>query len=104
MRGTVYWVMRWPLLIAAGAMRFALSERILTSPSFIRLDDFVEYGAAGRLRLTGGNPYDPAQVLRLERAAGRPVEEAVMLWNPVGPSAVDALRRPALSGCPPPSA
>jgi len=82
MRGTVYRVMRWPLLIAAGAMLFALSERILTSPSFIRLDDFVEYWAAGRLTLTGGNPYDPEQMLRLERAAGRPLEEAVMLWPP----------------------
>jgi len=82
MRGTVYRVMRWPLLIAAGAMLFALSERILTSPSFIRLDDFVEYWAAGRLTLTGGNPYDPEQMLRLERAAGRPLEEAVMLWTP----------------------
>ncbi len=82
MRRTVYRVMRWPLLIAAGAMLFALSERILTSPSFIRLDDFVEYWAAGRLTLTGGNPYDPEQMLRLERAAGRPLEEAVMLWTP----------------------
>ena len=82
MRRTVYRVMRWPLLIAAGAMLFALSERILTSPSFIRLDDFVEYWAAGRLTLTGGNPYDPEQMLRLERAAGRPLEEAVMLWPP----------------------
>ncbi|RME38872.1 MAG: hypothetical protein D6793_02050 [Thermoflexia bacterium] len=81
MRGTVSRVMRWPLPVAAGAMLFALSERILTSPSLIRLDDFVEYGAAGRLSLTGGNPYALAQVLRLERAAGRPVEEAVMLWK-----------------------
>jgi hypothetical protein len=42
MQRTVYRVLRWPLLIAAGAMLFALAQRILTSPSFIRLDDVVE--------------------------------------------------------------
>jgi hypothetical protein len=78
----IYRVIRWPLLLMAGIAWGILLGRVLTSPGFIRVDDFVEYWAAGRLTLAGGNPYDPEQVLRLEREAGRPLEEAVMLWNP----------------------
>ncbi|MCX7670900.1 MAG: DUF2029 domain-containing protein [Anaerolineae bacterium] len=44
-------------------------------------DDYVEYWAAGRLNLTGGNPYAADQLLPLERAAGR-TAEVLMMWNP----------------------
>ncbi|MGC8782408.1 MAG: hypothetical protein ACP5UQ_16220, partial [Anaerolineae bacterium] len=44
-------------------------------------DDYVEYWAAGRLNLTGGNPYSADQLLPLERAAGR-TAEVLMMWNP----------------------
>jgi hypothetical protein len=50
--------------------------------SILPPDDFVEYWAAGRLNLNGGNPYDAEQLVPLEREAGRPVQEAVMMWNP----------------------
>lgn len=78
----IYRVIRWPLLILMGLFMLILAGRIFTSPDVLRYDDFVEYWAAGRLIITGGNPYDPEQILHLERAAGRLVEEAVMLWNP----------------------
>lgn len=45
-------------------------------------DDYVEYWAAGRLALTGGNPYSAEQLLPLERYAGRDTDEAIMMWNP----------------------
>jgi hypothetical protein len=45
-------------------------------------DDFVEYWAAGRLNAQGKNPYDPENLLTLEREAGRDTDEAVMMWNP----------------------
>jgi Glycosyltransferase family 87 len=45
-------------------------------------DDYVEYWAAGRLNLTGQNPYSADQLLPLERFAGRDTDEAIMMWNP----------------------
>ena len=45
-------------------------------------DDYVEYWAAGRLNLTGGNPYSADELLPLQRLAGRDTDEAVMMWNP----------------------
>lgn len=52
------------------------------APNWISVDDYVEYWAAGRLNITGGNPYDPAQLLPLQIAAGRTVGVPVMMWNP----------------------
>lgn len=45
------------------------------------LIDFVEYWAAGRLNVHGENPYDPAAVHQLERAAGRD-HDGILMWNP----------------------
>jgi len=45
-------------------------------------DDFVEYWAAARLNLTGGNPYSPGELLPLQRAAGLSGDEPVVMWNP----------------------
>ena len=56
--------------------------RLLDDPTVWPPDDFVEYWAAGRLCLTGGDPYSPGQLLPLERVAGRATDEAVMMWNP----------------------
>jgi hypothetical protein len=78
----IYRVIRWPLLIVTWLLLIALSGQILTSPDILHHDDFVEYWAAGRLNAEGHNPYDPAELLPLERAAGRPTEVAVMMWNP----------------------
>jgi hypothetical protein len=48
------------------------------------LRDFVEYWSAARVHAAGGNPYDGAQLLPLQRdALGEPGRtEAVMLWTP----------------------
>ncbi len=46
------------------------------------VDDFVEYWAAGRLALTGGNPYDPQQLWVLEQQAGWMQDRPLMMWNP----------------------
>jgi hypothetical protein len=45
------------------------------------LHDFVEYWAAGRLIVRGENPYDPARMEELERAAGRQAD-GILMWNP----------------------
>ena len=58
------------------------TRHLLTDPSVWPPDDFVEYWVAARLTLDGRNPYDPAQLLPLQRAAGRDTDEAIMMWNP----------------------
>lgn len=69
------------VVLAAGLLAGQV-RALLADPTVWPPDDFVEYWAAGRLALTGGNPYDGAQLLPLERAAGRDTDEPVMMWNP----------------------
>ena len=42
----------------------------------------MEYWAAGRLNLTGGNPYNPVELLPLQLQVGRQFGAPVMMWNP----------------------
>ena len=65
------------LALLAGQVRQLLREPTVWPP-----DDFVEYWAAARLTIEGKNPYDPAELLPLQVAAGRDTREAVMMWNP----------------------
>ena len=46
------------------------------------VDDFVAYWAAGRLQLTGGDPYSAAQLFPLQKVQGWPEDVAQMVWNP----------------------
>ncbi|RME35360.1 MAG: DUF2029 domain-containing protein [Thermoflexia bacterium] len=76
---------RWLLLIAAGVGLLVFSSWRLTRPDILRWDDFVVFWAAGRLNAQGHNPYDAESLFALERAAGRPSEEAsapLQMWNP----------------------
>src|SRR2546430_16338135 len=65
------------VVVLAGQVR-----RLLADPTIWPPDDFIEYWAAARLTLDGQNPYDPAQLLPLQRANGRQTDDAVMMWNP----------------------
>jgi len=53
-----------------------------TSREILQVDDFVEYWAAGRLNLSGGNPYAPEELAPLQYAVGRRQGVPVMMWNP----------------------
>jgi hypothetical protein len=66
-------------LLAVLAWQF---RSLLTDPTVWPPDDYVEYWAAGRLQLAGADPYSPELLLPLQRAAGRPTDDAVMMWNP----------------------
>ncbi len=59
-----------------------LAMQSLSSPNFLFFDDFVEYWSAGRLNLTGGNPYDPEQLTPIQLQSGRTTGIPVMMWNP----------------------
>ncbi len=55
-----------------------LADRFLSLPDH----DFVEYWSAGRLLISGGNPYSPAEVLAVERSQGWKEPYPVMMYNP----------------------
>ena len=57
-------------LIGLGVLVF-LAMRAVTEERWQRSDDYVEYWAAGRLYITGGNPYNPDELLPLQNQAGR---------------------------------
>lgn len=46
------------------------------------INDFVEYWAAAKLLLGGGNPYSPHELLAIEKAVGWSLSEPLMMWNP----------------------
>ncbi len=73
-------VLVWLGIIAGLVLLGSLIGALAADPH-IFADDYVEYWAAGRLNLAGGNPYAADQLLLLERAAGR-TTEALMMWNP----------------------
>ena len=54
----------------------------LADPTVTPPDDFVAYWAAGRLNASGGNPYDSAQLLPLQRTANWTKDVAYRIWYP----------------------
>jgi len=78
----IYKLMIW--MVFAGCLILFIGQfmQAATAPRWINYDDFVEYWAAGRLNITGGDPYDPAQLLPLEQSAGRYEGVPVIMWNP----------------------
>jgi len=46
------------------------------------LNDFVEYWAAAKLFLAGGNPYSPTELLKVERSIGWSHADPLLMWNP----------------------
>jgi hypothetical protein len=67
--------------IVIGLLLLAYELSVVTIDPRLLADDTVEYWAAGRLNLTGGDPYAADQLLPLQRAAGR-TTEVLMMWNP----------------------
>jgi hypothetical protein len=78
----LYKPLLWIILLIGCAMLFLLTMRAVTQSRWLEIDDYVEYYAAGRLNLTGGNPYNPDELLPLQQQAGRFFEVPVMMWNP----------------------
>lgn len=46
------------------------------------MNDFVEYWAAARLFLSGGNPYSPAELFKTQQVAGWTEPVPLLMWNP----------------------
>ena len=68
------------LTVILAALGFVIATR--ASALSIPTNDYVQYWAAGRLNLLGLNPYDPAQMLALERSVGWPLDYPVMPYYP----------------------
>ena len=59
----------------------AFGSRAMQS-SQSRIDDFIEYWAGGKLTIEGSNPYDPKEILRVERLIDASIPVTIMMWNP----------------------
>ncbi|MBM3979205.1 MAG: DUF2029 domain-containing protein [Planctomycetes bacterium] len=69
------------LLVGGAALAF-VADIVVRTPGFLVPRDFLEYWAAGRVQLHGGNPYDPRELLAEQQRAEPERTEAVMMWNP----------------------
>ena len=82
-RGNRYyktWI--WVGVFICFVLLFWQGSQIVTTYKWLQIDDFVEYFAAGKLNLTGGNPYNPDELLPIQLEAGRYKAVPVMMWNP----------------------
>jgi hypothetical protein len=78
---------RSAVVLLAGAAVIAavggkLLDRFYADPAFLKPHDFMQYWAAGRLNISGGNPYDADQVVELQKAAVRDEDRPTLMWNP----------------------
>ena len=74
-------------LLAAAALAIGLLAwklpTIAGDSSFLKPYDFVQYWAAGRLALDGGDPYSAEALLPWERYVGWVnLDPAILMWNP----------------------
>jgi hypothetical protein len=75
---------RW-ILLAVGLVILVALWRLapaVLSVNRFPVDDFVEYWAAGRLNLTGGDPYSLEELAPLQRTVGLGDEATIRMWNP----------------------
>ena len=68
------------LAVILGAIAF-LVVTLETRPQFI-LRDFIAYWSAGRLTVTGFNPYNPEQLFALEKEIGWNKAQPILFYNP----------------------
>jgi len=81
-KSLIYRLVIWGLLLIGLVVFGKLAIAKLTDPTFISLDDYVEYWSASRLNRVRGNPYNPDQLESLQLAAGRLKNVPIMMWNP----------------------
>lgn len=74
-------IFRWLILIMALVLLVFLSAQLPISMRFHN-DDFTIYWAAGKLNISGVNPYDLDNISRVEEVAGRFQDLPMMYWNP----------------------
>jgi hypothetical protein len=73
------WMVIWFMGILCVQHAFAQSSSAPVQPG---ARDFVEYWAAGRLFVHGGNPYSPQGLFELQKAAGWTDSVPLIMWNP----------------------
>ncbi len=60
---------------------FAFAES-RTASEMGSVTDFVDFWAASRLLITGGNPFSPGEVLRVQQSVGYKDSKPLLMWNP----------------------
>ncbi len=64
------------LAILAGVL--FISQKVSIFP----INDYIEYWSSGRINISGGNPYAPEEMVRIQKQIDSTLSEAIMMWNP----------------------
>ena len=81
----IYKALIWGLLFLSLFLLFKLTP-ILVKPAYIPVDDFVRHWAAGRLLISGGNPYSSPEIqVFQDQASGSTAKSAVITPNYIPP-------------------
>lgn len=74
-------LLAWAGLAVLAVVLILQADR-LTDPSLLGLADYIAYWSAGRLNVTGENPYSPATLLELQHGLGWPEDFPNMMYYP----------------------
>lgn len=80
LRAAAWWCLVIFLLCAVG--RSIVSAESDGRSSTGAVTDFVDFWAASRLLIGGGNPFSPTEVLELQRSVGYNDPKPLLMWNP----------------------
>ncbi|HQH28101.1 MAG TPA: hypothetical protein PLP17_11940, partial [Oligoflexia bacterium] len=69
-------------VFAAAVVCALLCRAVFPKPATLHNLDFIEYWTAFHIAGRGGNPYDPAAMLAMQRELGRAGTQPLMMWNP----------------------
>jgi hypothetical protein len=81
-RNKYYRPILWGGFILCMAVFIWRGMSVVMDIGWLSADDYLGYWAAGEVSANGGNPYDPKQLITLQKEVGWPEDEAVIMWSP----------------------
>jgi Glycosyltransferase family 87 len=68
--------------VVIGVVGVPMLQQLADNREVLKPYDFVQYWSAGQQTLHGQNPYDPDQLVPIQRTMYDGVRKAIMMWNP----------------------
>ena len=72
----------WVFSLVCFFLFFMIGLKFLNDSDSLPGPDFVPYWSAGKLNISGGNPYEPLQLQAIQDQTGFIQDEVMIMWNP----------------------
>src|SRR5687767_1095716 len=68
--------------VVVGFIGLPMLKQLVANKEVLKPYDFVQYWSAGQQTLQGKDPYDPDQLIVIQRTMYDGVRKTIMMWNP----------------------